>query len=106
MVDQSAPANDAAGAAEEVFVDVVADAQPAEPAQQGDGLLDDPAMHAQARAMSRVTAGDHGSDPGLADLLAVLVVVIAAVGIDLIRALARPSAATPRGRDGLDKGRS
>jgi hypothetical protein len=87
---ESAPADDGAGEAEESSVDVVADLpadpQSAEPVQQGDGLFDDPAVHAQPGAMFRAALGYDGCDPGLPYLLAVLVVVIAAVGVDLVRA--------------------
>jgi hypothetical protein len=48
--------------------------------------------------------GDNRGDPGLADLLAVLVVVIAAVGVDLIRALAEPAGAAAYRRDGPRSG--
>jgi hypothetical protein len=48
--------------------------------------------------------GDNRRDPGLADLLAVLVVVLAAVGVDRIRALAGPAAPAAHRRDGLDEG--
>jgi hypothetical protein len=61
---------------------------PAEPVQQGEALLDDPAVHAQPGAMLRTAAGDHGRDALLPYLRAVLVVVIAAVGVELVRALA------------------
>ena len=86
------PADDAAGEAEEGLVDVVADfpadPRPPEPVQQRDGLFHYPAVHAQARAMLRAAPGDNRGDPRFPGLLAVLVVVIAAVGVDLIRALA------------------
>ena len=49
-------------------------------------------------------AGDHGSDPGLADLPAVFVVVIAAVSAERIRALPWPAAAAADRRDGRDQG--
>src|SRR2546429_3529205 len=95
-VTQSAPADDGAGEAEEGFVDVVADlpadAQPAEPVQQGQRLLDHPAVGAQPRAMFGAAPGNHGRKALLADLDAVVVVVIAAVGVDLLRAPARPAA--------------
>jgi hypothetical protein len=107
-VPQPTPADDGAGEAEEGFVDVVADlpadAQPAEPVQQGDGLLHDPAVGAQARAVLGGAAGDDRGDPGGLDLLAVFIVVVAAVGVDGIRAAPRPSAAPAHGRDGLDEG--
>ena len=88
----------------DVVADLPADPQPAEPVQQRETLLDDPAVHAQARAMLFAAPGDHRGDPGLADLLAVLVVVIATVGVDPIRALAGPATAATYRRDGLDQG--
>jgi hypothetical protein len=63
-------------------------------------------MHAQAGAMRGTPPGDHGSDPGLPDLLAVFVVVIAAVGINLIRPLAWPATAAPHRRMAWIKGMS
>src|SRR5512142_2368753 len=106
-VPQSAPADDGAGEAEEGFVDVVADlpadAQPAEPVQQGDGLLDDPAVHAQPGTVLCVTAGDHRGDPGLPHLGAVLVVVVAAAGVDRLWPPAGPATPAAHRRDGLDQ---
>src|SRR6516162_8373284 len=88
-VPQSAPADDGAGQAEERLVDVIADLpadpQPPEPVQQGDRLLHHPAVHAQPGAMLRATASDHRGDALGPDLPAVLVMVIAPVGIDRIR---------------------
>ena len=52
---------------------------------RGNGLLDDPAVHAQARAMLRATPGYHAGDALAADLPAVLVMVIAPAGIDRLR---------------------
>jgi len=54
--------------------------------------------------MFRAAPGDDGSDPGRPDLLAVFVVVIAPVGVDLIRAPPWPAAAAAHRRDGLDQG--
>jgi len=59
--------------------------------QQRDGLLDHSAVHAQARTMLGATAGDHGGDALGPDLPTVLVVVIAPVSVDRIRALPGPS---------------
>src|SRR2546429_220151 len=107
-VGQAAPADNAAGQAEEGLVDVVADlpadAQPPEPVQQRDRLLDHPAVGAQAGAVLRAAAGDHRGDALAADLPAVLVVIVAAVGVEGIRALPGPSAAAADWRDGLEQG--
>ena len=103
-VPQSAPADDGAGEAEEGLVDVVADLpadpQPPEPVQQRDGLLDHPPVGAQARAVLGPAAGDQRGDALVPDLPAVLVVVIAAVGVGRVRP--PPRAAADR-RDRLDQ---
>ena len=59
---------------------VVADEQPFELVQPGEGALDDPAVAAEAGAVLGLAAGDLGLDAALADEVAVLVVVVAAVG--------------------------
>ena len=87
-----------------VVADFPADAQPAEPVQQGEALLDDPAVHAQAGAVLHAAPGDDRGDPGGPDLLAVLVVVVAAVCVNPVRAPAGPAAASADRRDGLDRG--
>ena len=71
----------------DVVADLPADAHPAEPVQQGETLLHHPAVHAQPGAMLGAAPRDDWGDPGGPDLLAVLVVVIATVGVDPIRAL-------------------
>src|SRR6185369_16062987 len=53
--------------------------------------------------MFRAAAGDYGLDPGRPDLPAVLVMVIAPVSVDRVRALPGPAAAAPHRRDRLDK---
>jgi len=87
----------------DVVADLPADAQPAEPVQQRDGLLDHPAVHAQARPVFSAAAGDHRGDALGPDLAAVLVMVIAPVGVDRIRALARAAAAAADRRDRRDQ---
>ena len=62
----------------DVLADLPADAQPAEPVQQGEALLHDPAVHTQPGAMLGAAARNDRGDPGGPDLLAVLVVVVAA----------------------------
>ena len=61
---------------------VVADEQPLELVQPGEGALDDPADTAQAGAMGGLAAGDLRADAASAQLAPVLVVVVAAVGGD------------------------
>jgi hypothetical protein len=67
------------------------------------GLLDHPAVGAQARAVVCSAAGDHRGDARLADLPAVLVMVMAAVSVDRIRVLPGPAAAVADWRDRLDQ---
>jgi hypothetical protein len=88
----------------DVGADLPADAQTAEPVQQGEALLNDPAVDAQPGAMLRAPAGDHRLDPGSPDLLAVFVVVIAAVSVYRIRPLPRRAAAAAHRWDGPDQG--
>jgi hypothetical protein len=88
-------ADEAAAEGEEGFVDlvaaVVADEQPLEVVQPGEGALDDPADAAEPGAVLGLSAGDLGPDPSLADLAPVLVVVVAAVGGDTVGPTARPA---------------
>ena len=72
----------------DVVADLPADAQPPEPVQQGEALLHHPAVHAQPGAVLGAAARNDGGDSGGPDLPAVLVVVIATVRVDPIRALA------------------
>ena len=53
-----------------------------EPVQQAKRPLDDPAVDAQPGAVFGAAAGDERGDPAVADQLAVLVVVVAAVGVE------------------------
>jgi hypothetical protein len=64
-------------------VAVVADEQPLEVVQPGEGALHHPAGAAKPGAVLGPAAGDLGRDPAVAELAAVLVVVVAAVGLDL-----------------------
>ncbi len=66
----------------DVVAAVVADEESFELVQPGEGALDDPAVAAEAGAVLGLAAGDLGSDPELAQLAAVLVVVVATVGRD------------------------
>ena len=88
----------------DVVADLPAGAQAAEPVQQRDGLLDHPAVHAQARTMLGAAAGDDRGDALGPDLGAVFAVVIAAVGVEAVRALAGPPAAAAHRRDGAGEG--
>lgn len=91
----SSPADDAAGQAEESFVDVVAefpaDAQAAKPVQR-EAPLDHPSVHAQPRAVFGAVPRDDRADSDGPDLLAVPVVVVPAVGVNSVRPSAGPFA--------------
>ena len=67
---------------------VVPDKQPFELVQPGEGALDDPAVAAEAGAVLGVAVCDLRFDASLAELAAVLVVVVAAVGGHLVGAAA------------------
>ena len=62
---------------------LVAGAQPFEGVQPGEAALDHPAAAAQPRAVGDAAAGDPRRDAALAELAAVGVVVVAAVGEQL-----------------------
>ena len=66
----------------DVVAAVVADVQPFELVEPGEGALDDPALTADARAVLGLAAGDLRFDPALPEQAPVLVVVVAAVGRD------------------------
>lgn len=82
---------------------VVADEQPLEVMQPGEGALDDPAGAAQTGAVPGLTAGDLRCDPAPAELAAVLVVVVAAVGEHALRPSARASDSAAHWRHSLDQ---
>jgi hypothetical protein len=80
---ESSEADEAAAEGEHGFVHVgaafVADEQPFELVEVGEGALDDPADDAEPGAVLGLTAGDQGCDPERSDEPAVLVVVVASV---------------------------
>ncbi len=100
--------DEAAGELEEGFVDVgspfPAGAEPAEAVEPGDGALDHPPVGAQAGAMHGSASGDGGDDAAGADLVAVDVVVVAAVGEQRVGSASRVSDAAAHGRDGVEQG--
>ncbi len=72
---------------------VIADEQPFEVMEPGEGALDDPARSAEPRAVLSLAAGDLRLDPAVAALTPVLVMVVAAIGGQPLR--------PPRGRPTL-----
>ena len=82
---------------------VVADEQPFELVEPGEGALDDPAGAAQAGAVGGLPAGDLRLDAAAAELAPVLVVVVAAVGRDTLGPSAWPADLAAHGRDTVDK---
>ena len=82
---------------------VVADEQPFEVVQPGEGALDDPAGATEPGAVLRLPAGDLGGDPAAAQQAPVLVVVVAAVGGDSPRAMTRPADEASHGRYALEE---
>jgi hypothetical protein len=88
----------------DVVADLPADAQSAEPVQQCKALLHHPAVHAQSGTVLDAAPRDDRSYPQGPHLLAVLVVVVAAVGVERDRSLSGPSASAAYGRDGLNQG--
>jgi hypothetical protein len=82
---------------------VVADEQALEVVEPGEAALDDPAVAAEPGAVSGLAARDHRFDPSLPELAAVLVVVVAAVGNQLVRAAAWPTAAAAHRRHPLQQ---
>jgi len=82
---------------------LVAGAQPFEGVQPGEAALDHPAAAAEPRAVGDAAAGDARGDAPGAQLAAVGVVVVAAVGEQLPWAPAGPAASAPDRRNGVDQ---
>ena len=82
---------------------VVADEQPFEVVQPGEGALDDPAGAAESGAVSALAAGDLRPDPALKQLAPVLVVVVAAVGCNTVGSPTWPADAAAHGRNRVDE---
>ncbi len=88
----------------DVVADLPADAQSPEPVQQGEALLDDPAVHAQPGPVLGASSRDERRDAVLPHQRAVLVVVVAPVGVEGVRASARTAPLAADRRDRLDQG--
>ena len=70
---------------------VVADEEPFEVVEPGEGAFDDPAVAAKPGAVLGLAAGDLVLDASLTELAAVLVVVVALIGSDAFGATAWPA---------------
>jgi len=82
---------------------VVADEQPFEVVQPGEGALDDPAVAAETGAVLGLAPGDLRRDSSLAELAPVLVVVVAAVGRDPVGTTTRSADLAAHRRDPLNQ---
>jgi hypothetical protein len=82
---------------------VVADEQPLELVEPGEGALDDPAVATKPRPMLGLAACDLGFDPAAAELAPVLVVVVAAVGGDALGSPPGPADLAAHRRDPLEE---
>src|SRR5919107_1273782 len=72
--------------------------------QPGDGAFDVPAVAAQPGSVAGAAAGDVRGDAPLAEQAAVLVVVVAAVGVDTPGPVGGPAAGAADARDGVEQG--
>jgi hypothetical protein len=79
----------------EIRASLVADAESFELVQPGEGVLDHPTDLAQAGAMGDAASGDHGFDAALPQQAAVLVEVVAPVGVKPPGLAAGASGQTP-----------
>jgi hypothetical protein len=80
----------------------VAGAEPFELVQPGEGALDHPAHLAQSGAVGDAASGNHGFDAALPQQAAVLVEVVAPVGVQAPGLAAGTSPQTPDRRDGVE----
>ena len=82
---------------------VVADEQPLELVEPGEGALDHPAGASEPGAVLGLASCDLGLDPALPELAAILVVVVAAVGRDDVGTSARAADLAAHRRHPLDQ---
>ncbi len=87
----------------EVGASFVADPEPFELVQPGEGPIHHPTDFAQPRAVGDSASGDHRLDAALPQRAAVLVEVVAPVGIQVPRLVARPSSPPPDRRDRVEQ---
>ena len=82
---------------------VVADEQPLEVMEPGEGALNDPAGTAEAGAVPGLPTRDLRGDAASAELAPVFVVVVAAVGGDALGPSPRPARRAPHRRDTVNQ---
>ena len=87
----------------DVVAAVGADQEAAAVVEPGEGAFDDPAVTAEPGAVLGLAKSDDWFDAALPDESAVLVVVVAAVGSDPLRATTRPADQSSYGRDALEQ---
>ena len=78
---------------------VVADEQPFEVVEPGEGAFDDPAHLAEAGTVLRLATCDHRRDPADTEEATILVVVVATIGDNLSWSSAGPANGSPDGRN-------
>jgi hypothetical protein len=100
-------ADEAAADGEERFVDVaaavVADEQPFELVEPGEGAFDDPAVAAEPGAVFGLATGDLGCDAAPAKLAAAAVVVVTAIGGDALGSSSRTADLAAHGWHPVDE---
>jgi hypothetical protein len=82
---------------------VVADEQPLELVQPGEGAFDDPAVAAEPGAVLGAAAGDFGCDAAAAELATMALVVVAAVSAHPVRSSAWPADLAAHRRHTVDE---
>jgi hypothetical protein len=82
---------------------VVADEQPFEVVEPGEGAFDDPADAAEAGAVLGLAARDLGADAASSELAPVLVMVVTTIGGDQVRSPAWPADLAAHRRHTLDE---
>lgn len=88
----------------EIGASLVADAEPLELVQPGEGALDHPAHLAQSGTVGDAASGDQRLDTALPQQAAVLVEVVASVGIQTPGLATRASPLAADRRDGVEQG--
>lgn len=88
----------------EIGASLVAGADPFELVQPGEGPLDHPAHLAQPGTVGGAAAGNHGFDAALPQQAAVLVEVVAPVGVQTPGFAAETAPQSPKRRDRVEQG--